>query len=183
MRIHSLMVTALFILLYGVTAGSPNLCNAPPARIFTTHETSPTEVEKLRQGGDTWEEAVLIPGVPFLKTGTTIGYSTNCCCQPGCGHLQNRLLLRTSLRHVCSAVTAEPASMVWLWVGPTTFTPPNYPTGYEYDYLLPLVGLMPGMVPVQKTTWTEVKILYRLYGRHVTFQPPLDSVESRNTPG
>jgi len=58
-------------------------------------------------------------------------------------------------------VTAEPASMAWLWVGPTTFTPPNYPPGNEYDYLLSLVGLMPGVVPVQQATWSEVKALYR----------------------
>lgn len=33
----------------------------------------------MRQGGDTWEEAVPIPAVPYLTTGTNVGYSVNCC--------------------------------------------------------------------------------------------------------
>jgi hypothetical protein len=58
-------------------------------------------------------------------------------------------------------VTGEPGSTVWLWVGSTYFSPPGYPPGNEYDYLLTLVGLEPGVVTTERATWSAVKMLYR----------------------
>jgi len=53
-----------------------------------------------------------------------------------------------------------PGEVVWLWVGPTTFTPPSGPAPQEYDYLLWLSGLE---VPVatEAASWSAVKALYR----------------------
>ena len=57
-------------------------------------------------------------------------------------------------------VTGEPGSVVWLWVGPTTFSAHD-PQDNEFDYLLTVEGLEPGPVVVERTTWSELRALYR----------------------
>lgn len=82
MRIPALMVlTTVLALLAAGPTGSQDLGSIPPTRIFTSHEPPPADAEQMRQGGDTWEEAVPISGVPFLTSGTNVGYSTNCCME------------------------------------------------------------------------------------------------------
>lgn len=58
-------------------------------------------------------------------------------------------------------VMGEPGAVVWLWVGPTTFSAPEYPPGNEFDYLLTIEGLQAGPVAVERTTWSRVRALYR----------------------
>ncbi len=66
-------------------------CLSSPAQAQTTSATppprdstpiiTPPDPNILLQGGDTWDEAFLIPEFPFFTTGTTIGYTTNCCVE------------------------------------------------------------------------------------------------------
>jgi hypothetical protein len=59
-------------------------------------------------------------------------------------------------------VTGAPGELVWLWVGPQTASPPDYPPGEtEFDYLLEIDGLQPGAVAVHSATWSAVRSLYR----------------------
>ncbi|MCP4293179.1 MAG: hypothetical protein GY780_15250 [bacterium] len=39
------------------------------------------DLELLRQGGDTWDDAFPIPGLPYSTTGTNVGYTVNCCAE------------------------------------------------------------------------------------------------------
>ena len=354
------IVMVILVLATAAPVVAQNLGVAPPPREFEPAVVTPTALEGLRQGGDTWEEAVPIPGVPFLTTGTTVGYSVNCCLEmcpyeawgpavfysftpdqdiavrvdlcgssydtglyifdevhsvvacnidyyfgPPCGlyvscieravleagqfytivvtgmsgasgdyilemtefeecvvdvpagavpegepalvegyldsynggcnspefgspfqeligDAQGHLLFagvsgwylsdqgqnyrdtdwfwavigETGVIDVtllaeadsylfelapldCASVavaqqatsddceeaslqvTGEPGSVVWLWVGPTTFSAPDYPPGNEYDYLLTLEGLQPGPVAGERTSWSAVRALYR----------------------
>ncbi len=52
-------------------------------------------------------------------------------------------------------IAAEPVSLVWLWVGSTTYSGPVQ----EYDYVLSLNPEAP--VATAVGTWTEVKGLFR----------------------
>lgn len=47
------------------------------------------------------------------------------------------------------SVFGEPLSTVWLWAGPTVFTPPYGITPYEFNYTIWLSGLNPGIVAVE----------------------------------
>jgi hypothetical protein len=63
-------------------------------------------------------------------------------------------------------VTGTPGSEVWLWVGPTVFTPPAGmdPDGdgvAGFDYLLELSGLENGPVAVRARSFSGIKALYR----------------------
>jgi len=57
-------------------------------------------------------------------------------------------------------IVGTPGDLVWLWVGPTTYSPPPGFIGHEYEYILELVGLQ-GPVATDPHTWTQVKGLYR----------------------
>jgi hypothetical protein len=58
-------------------------------------------------------------------------------------------------------ITGTPQQVVWIWVGSTVFVPPaGYPVN-EYDYVLTLEGLMPGVIAVEAATWSAVKNRYR----------------------
>jgi len=56
------------------------------------------------------------------------------------------------------AIVGEPGAPVWFWVGPTTFEPPGAFEGHEYDYWL---VYLPAPSPVEATTLTEIKGLFR----------------------
>jgi len=58
-------------------------------------------------------------------------------------------------------ITGEPLTTVWLWTGATTFNSPDGTTPYEYDYIIWLSGLEPGVVATESRSWTGVKALYR----------------------
>ena len=58
-------------------------------------------------------------------------------------------------------ITGDPLTTVWLWTGATTFNSPDGTTPYEYDYVLWLSGLEPGVVATESSTWSQVKGLYR----------------------
>ncbi len=58
-------------------------------------------------------------------------------------------------------VAGEPGAVVWLWVGPTTFSAPGFPPGNEFDYLLTIDGLQPGPLASERTTWSAVRALFR----------------------
>lgn len=74
----SLVILAI-LLTTSVTA--QDLGNSEPPRTFTQHQAPAVDPEVIRQGGDTWEDAVTIPGIPHETTGTTVGYSANCCVE------------------------------------------------------------------------------------------------------
>lgn len=78
----SLVLVAAVLTATG-TAAAPDVrtLTAPPAGATASNQrTAPTpDPANARQGGDTMEEATLIAGIPFLTTGTTVGYSANCC--------------------------------------------------------------------------------------------------------
>jgi len=57
-------------------------------------------------------------------------------------------------------ITEATGTLLWLWVGPTAFTPPYGPTPYEFDYYLDVAGLA-APVGVAAATWSAVKSLYR----------------------
>jgi hypothetical protein len=48
---------------------------------------------------------------------------------------------------------------VWFWVGPDTFSPPDWPDT-PYGYNIWFSGLEPGVVTTEATTWSRVKALY-----------------------
>ncbi|MDY0109451.1 MAG: hypothetical protein RBT60_05895 [Candidatus Krumholzibacteria bacterium] len=52
-------------------------------------------------------------------------------------------------------IAGEPGSLVWLWIGSTTFSGPVY----EYDYVLSLN--LDGPVATDTETWSGVKALFR----------------------
>lgn len=75
----SAIVSLVLVAAVAAAAGAQTLGVAPPPRPLRTAVPPPVDPEVVRQGGDTWEQAVPIPGVPYFTTGTTVGYSTNCC--------------------------------------------------------------------------------------------------------
>ncbi len=54
-------------------------------------------------------------------------------------------------------IVAEPGSVVWFWVGPTTFESPDGSDVYEYDYILEF----PWVTAVEDHTLSSVKNLFR----------------------
>ncbi len=59
-----------------------------------------------------------------------------------------------------TVVTYDPGHVIWFWVGPTVFTPPDGVGPVEYDYVVWFSGLEPGPVATVPTTWGTVKALY-----------------------
>ena len=70
---------ALLAVAVALPAAAQTLDAARPERVFQPTVSPAPDPAVIRQGGDTWDEAVPIPGVPFETTGTTWGYSFNCC--------------------------------------------------------------------------------------------------------
>src|SRR5690606_4361005 len=59
-------------------------------------------------------------------------------------------------------VFANPGEPVWLWVGPTTFSPPDGFVGHEYDYICIWEGLWTfGVTSTEQASWGQVKSLFR----------------------
>jgi len=52
-----------------------------PPRVFNTVIPGAPNPDVIRQGGDTWEDALEIPAIPYITTGTNVGYSVNCCME------------------------------------------------------------------------------------------------------
>ena len=73
------MLALILVIAVAVPAGARSLEAARPARDFRSVAPPPADPLVTRQGGDTWEEAVPIPALPYLTTGTTVGYTANCC--------------------------------------------------------------------------------------------------------
>jgi hypothetical protein len=76
-----LIAGPLLILLLAAPAAAQTLGERPPLRDFTLHAIPPVDPDVVRQGGDTWEDAVPIPAVPYLTTGTNVGYPVSCCLE------------------------------------------------------------------------------------------------------
>jgi hypothetical protein len=55
-------------------------------------------------------------------------------------------------------IEGQPGESIWFWVGPQDFTPPSGFEGHEYDYTL---TRWPYPVAVERTTFSEVKSLFR----------------------
>ena len=55
-------------------------------------------------------------------------------------------------------IVGDPGSIVWFWVGPTTFESPDGSDVYEYTYYL--INLT-NVVAVEEHTWSDVKTLFR----------------------
>ena len=55
-------------------------------------------------------------------------------------------------------IIGEPGSIVWFWVGPTSFESPDGSDVYEYTYVL---INHTNVVAVEEHTWSEVKSLFR----------------------
>ena len=55
-------------------------------------------------------------------------------------------------------IIGDPGSIVWFWVGPTTFESPDGSDVYEYTYYL--INLT-NVVAVEEHTWSDVKTLFR----------------------
>ncbi len=55
-------------------------------------------------------------------------------------------------------ILGEPESIVWFWVGPTTFSSPDGSDVYEYDYWIHF-GTWP--TATENHSWTGVKSLFR----------------------
>jgi hypothetical protein len=58
-------------------------------------------------------------------------------------------------------ITGDPGQVVWLWAGPTVFSPPGGFEGFEYDYVSTFSGLGEGVVATDRTTFGSIKSLYR----------------------
>ncbi len=56
-------------------------------------------------------------------------------------------------------ITGEPGSLVWFWVGATTYEPPSYFDGGTYNYVLHL-NLVES-VKTERQSWTSVKSLFQ----------------------
>jgi hypothetical protein len=52
-----------------------------------------------------------------------------------------------------------PGAACWLWIGPSTFTPPSQPS--EFDYVMDICGIESEATATETTTWGEVKNLFR----------------------
>lgn len=61
------------------------------------------------------------------------------------------------------AIQGNPGDMVWLWVGPTEYTPPEGFVGHEYDYICDFEGLevIPGVTATEGISLDRIKSLYR----------------------
>ena len=55
-------------------------------------------------------------------------------------------------------ILGEPGSLVWFWVGPTTFESPDGSDVYEYTYYL--INYT-NVIAVEEHTWSDVKTLFR----------------------
>jgi hypothetical protein len=58
-------------------------------------------------------------------------------------------------------VAAEPGTLVWLYILPSSATPPTGATPYEYDLDLTVTGLEPTPAVNEDRSWGAVKSLYR----------------------
>jgi len=58
-------------------------------------------------------------------------------------------------------ITGQPGEVVWLWVGASEYTPPEWFIGHEYNYVASFTGLEPGVVAVTPITFDGIKSLYR----------------------
>ncbi len=60
-------------------------------------------------------------------------------------------------------IQGNPGDMLWLWVGPTTYVPPTGFTGFEYDYVMTMGGIIQygGTTATEKITLDRIKTLYR----------------------
>ncbi|MFH1278644.1 MAG: hypothetical protein ABIK65_09715 [Candidatus Eisenbacteria bacterium] len=52
-----------------------------------------------------------------------------------------------------------PGAVYWLWVGPQTFTGPAQP--FEFDYVMDICGIEPGVTSTKETSWGTIKKMYR----------------------
>lgn len=57
--------------------------------------------------------------------------------------------------------TAEPGSLVWLWIAPLEFVPPAGFTGHEFRYNYSVSGLQASTIATERTSWDHVKSMYR----------------------
>ncbi len=54
-----------------------------------------------------------------------------------------------------------PGEVLWLWVGPSVYAPPEGFEGNEFDYICFFVGLEDGVVTTDRVSFDRVKSLYR----------------------
>lgn len=52
-----------------------------------------------------------------------------------------------------------PGNQYWLWVGPQSFSGPAQP--FEFDYVMDVCGIEPGVTSTKETSWGGIKKLYR----------------------
>jgi hypothetical protein len=58
-------------------------------------------------------------------------------------------------------IFATPGSIVWFWIGPTSFYPPDGFQGNEYVWILTVEGVWPGPVAAEAATWSSVKSMFK----------------------
>ncbi len=58
-------------------------------------------------------------------------------------------------------IQGEPGEVIWLWVGPTEYSPPSGFVGYEYNYISTFSGLMVTVVATDRVSFDAIKSLYR----------------------
>lgn len=79
-----------------------------------------------------------------------------------CSNLDILQALETSCEPNTMTITGIPGEVVWLWVGPTEYTPPAGFMGHEFNYICTFNGIgYDGTVATEAMTFEAVKCLYR----------------------